>query len=108
MRFLRNEAKRLRRKYLKKARHRGFNYHAYDRWLDWEYAKTAIPLVPAAVVSYVDGPTTTATFLFWLGVTLSLFWFGFVTWTWVSVASRLGNKQYMLVTRKHLSKEYRE
>ena len=108
MRLLRKEATRLRRKYLKKVAHRDFNYRAYDRWLDWEFAKTAIPLAPAAIVSYAEGPTTTATVLLCIGALLSVFWFAFVMWTWISVASRLGDKEYMLVTRKLLSKEYRE
>jgi hypothetical protein len=108
MTLLRKEAIRLRRKYLKKAAHRGFNYYSYDRWLDWEFAKTAIPLAPATIVSYADGLTTTATVLLCVGAPLSVLWFGFVMWTWISVASRLSDKQYRLVTRKHLSKEYRQ
>ena len=108
MNLLRNEARRLRRKYLKKVRHRDFNYHAYDRWLDWEYAKTFIPLTPWFVTSYVTGRTDTATVLFWAGASLSVFWFCFLTGVWVSVAVRLADKRYMLVTRKHLSKEYSE
>ncbi|RHW18156.1 hypothetical protein D1610_06635 [Sphingomonas gilva] len=106
MKLLEKERRRLRRKYLKKVAHRGFNYHAYDKWLDWEFARTGIPLLPGAIVSYADGLTTAATILLAAGAPFSLFWFGFVMWTWLSVAARLSDKQYMLVTRKLLSKEY--
>ena len=108
MKLLRNEATRLRRKYLKKVRHRTFDYHAYDRWLDWEYAKTAIPLAPWAIESYAFGYSNFASILFWFGIVISVLWFGFITWVWLSVATRLADKRYKLVTRKYLAKEYWE
>ncbi len=102
MQLLRREAKQLRRKYLKKAAHRNFDYHSFDRWIDWEYAKSAIPLVPWIIVSYSEGQTAAATTLLIAGVPFTIFWFGFVSWNTLAVAARLQDKRYMLITRKYL------
>lgn len=108
MRWLRKERRRLRRKYLQKVAHRTYSHSSYDRWLDWEFAKSLIPLIPFYVALATDGMTRTTGLFLAVGSPLALFWFFFVFITWLQVLSRHGDKTYMLVTRKKLAKEYRE
>jgi hypothetical protein len=107
MKLFRREARRLRRRFLKKIAHREFDYHGFDNWVDWEFYKCGLPLAPAFVAMFVEGPTATTTFLFVLGGALTVIWFGFVFVNLLLVYSRYGDKRYMIVTRKHLSREYR-
>ena len=104
MRLLRNEARRLRRKFLKKFARRTFDSHTFERWMDWQFAKSAIPLLPWFVFSYVEGQTATATTLLIVGAGLALSWFTFVFWNLLAVAARFQDKRYMLFTRKRLSR----
>ncbi len=108
MRLLERERERLRAKYLEKTAHRTYDLHAYNRWLDWEIGKSIVPLIPFFVALYL-GESRSVLWLFGVvGGSLSAFWFFFVTWQWLAVASRAGDKRYNLVTRKYLSKEYRD
>jgi len=107
MNWLKNERRRLRRIYLKKAAHRTGGHYSVDRWLDWEFARTGIPAVTATIIATSTDRTLATDLIFATGLVLSVLWFGFVIATWVAVAARLSDKQYMLITRKQLSKEYR-
>ena len=70
--------------------------------------KAAVPLVPGVAVRFAEGWTPLAVALLAVGAPFALFWFGFVVRHLAAVAFRLQDKRYMHVTRKLLSKEYRQ
>jgi hypothetical protein len=101
--WLRNERRRLRRKFIKKLATR--SHHSVDRWVDFEYLKAGIPVWVVALLSSADGfPTTTAM----VGaLAISIPWWIFITVILLQVYGRWGDKVYMSITRRILSKEYR-
>jgi hypothetical protein len=105
--MLRRKRRRLRRKYLKLSRHRRDPGRFHD-WLDRETYRSLLPLIPAGLVWAVWGPSTFATLLVVVAIVIGVGWFLFVYWQILVIASRKRDKQYRLVTRKHLSREYRE
>jgi hypothetical protein len=77
---------------------------------DWrlEASKGLLALVPGALLGIFNAPRPLVVGFLVVGALVYAFWFGFVGWHWLRVASRHGDKMYNLVTRKHLSKEYRD
>ena len=107
MELLDRKRRRLRRKYLRLSRHRR-NAVRLDDWIDRETYWSLSPLVPWVVVMALWGPSTAATVLLIAGGTVAVPWFLFVNWQILVVAARKRDKAYRLVTRKHLSREYRQ
>ncbi len=105
MSLLARERRRLRRKFIEKVSAR--SYRTLDRWWDWELAKTATPLLPGTLLRMHDGNSEFALWLIGAGFLIMILWGLFVFAEIMTVYSRFSDKQYMLVTRKQLSHEYR-
>jgi hypothetical protein len=103
--WLQRERRRLRRKFIKKLATR--DYHTVDRWMDFEFVKAGVPVWLVIFISAVED--LPAANLWMLGaLAISIPWWIFITVILLQVYGRWGDKVYMTVTRRMLSKEYRE
>ena len=104
MDLLRKERRRLRRKFIRKFA--GRNYGGIDRWIAFEYLKAGMPVWLALLVQGAGGWSAA-----WIpmiaALAISVPWWIFITLVILQVYSRYGDKVYMSVTRKQLSREYR-
>ena len=107
MKIVRKEAKRLRREFLKRAAHRRAPWATLFPWRDREYLKSLSPLAPWFVATSIGAGAQIQSLLLVLGVGCAVLWFGFVFWNLLLVEGRLRDKEYILVGRHLLSKEYR-
>jgi hypothetical protein len=94
----------LRRKFIKKLATR--DYYTVDRWMDVEFIKAGVPVWLVIFISAVeDLPGANLWML--AALAISIPWWTFITVILLQVYGRWGDKVYMTVTRRMLSKEYR-
>jgi hypothetical protein len=103
-RWLWKERQRLRRKFIKKVSTR--SYHTVDRWLDFEFIKAGSPLWMAMFISVVMDLPPANPWIF-TALAVSVPWWLFIAATLLQVYGRWGDRIYMSITRRKLSKEYR-
>ncbi len=109
MRWLRQYVRTLRRKQLKRWSHRNnamwnFVFHR----LEFELAKTLMPFLLGVLVVELWEWNPVTTSIFYFSGAVSAAWFLLVFWIFVSVSTRMADKEYMLITRNSRSKEYRK
>ena len=103
--WLRRERQRLRRKFIKKLATR--DYHTVDRWMDFEFVKAGVPVWLAMFITAIDDLPAANPWMFG-ALAISIPWWIFIAVTLLQVYGRWGDKVYMTVTRRMLSKEYRK
>ncbi len=102
--WLSREQRRLRRKFIKKLATR--DYHTVDRWLDTEYLKAGIPAW-IGIFLFMVHRSPDSHWLLVGGLSISGPWWTFITVIILQVYGRWGDKVYMRITRRKLSREYR-
>jgi hypothetical protein len=77
-------------------------------YLDNEIGDGLVAFLPGLVLALMGAPGPWVAGFLIAGGTVYLLWFLFVMWHWLRAGARHGDKMYTLVTRKKLSKEYRD
>ena len=73
-----------------------------------ELAKGFLALVPAAGLGIAGAPRSAIIIATVLGFSALVLWTGFLLYHALTAQSRHADRVYRLITRKHLSKEYRD
>ena len=102
--FLRRQRKRIRRGSALQFSRRSEDTFFTRR----EFAKGALALVPAAVLGIAGASGPVIVLAIALGFAGLVLWAGFLFYHALTAQSRHGDRVYRLITRKHLSKEYRD